>query len=313
MKRILALFLAMAIVMCCVGCGASNSSADTVTTEAIVTETQPQETETVIQESTEAEVIEEVADEYVMTNLGSGAKAEEYFPEVIDLRMYAPKNGYTRFEVDYKAPEGLRPVAVAYVAEEHVKAPEGIVTDAVTYVKDKQQASYWHEAEEKTTGEEQTFAFEIETDVLEESNGPEIHFCDENYESMSWLLIYHTQYANQVTDGKPVGDMKVLKTSSQGDIKAHSVTTQALDNGYVRFIIDYTTPANRYISLYNAPSGNRFWRYTLEPTTGEREVIVMDIEQDKLEGQTNLIVSSYEYFWENFMEDNSRIFVEMIG
>lgn len=190
MKRILALFLAMAIVMCCVGCGASNSSADTVTTEAIVTETQPQETETVIQESTEAEVIEEVADEYVMTNLGGGAKAEEYFPEVIDLRMYAPKNGYTRFEVDYKAPEGLRPVAVAYVAEEHVKAPEGIVTDAVTYVKDKQQASYWHEAEEKTTGEEQTFAFEIETDVLEESNGPEIHFCDENYESITHFLSF---------------------------------------------------------------------------------------------------------------------------
>ena len=313
MKYVMALFLALAMVMCCVGCGASNSSADTVTTEATVTETQPQETETVIQGSTEAEVIEEIADEYVMTNLGGGAKAEEYFPEVIDLRMYAPKNGFTRFEVDFKATEGLRPVAVTYVGEGHEKAPEGLSIDVITYAKDSQNAAYWYEAEELTTGEEQTFAFDIETDVLEQSNGPEIHFCDENYESMCWLLIYHTQYANQVTDGKPVGEISILKTSSQGDVEVHSVTTQALDNGYVRFIIDYTAPATRYISFFNSPAGNRFWRYTVEPTSGEREVIVMDIEQDKLEGQTDLIVSFYEYFWENFMEDNSRVFVEMIG
>lgn len=308
MKRVFTVILALIIVFGCAGCGSTTPAPESTEVATIVTEV----TETQTIETTEA--VEEGADEYVMTNLGGGMKAEEFFPEVMDLRMYTPKNGYTRFEVDYKAPAGLTPVAVAFAASNHEKAPEGFAAESITYAGNKENAAYWYEAVEQTNGEVQTFAFQIETDVLEDSNGPEVHFCNENYESMSWLLIYHTQHANQITNGTPVGDITVLNTSIHGDVVAHSVTMQELNNGYVRFTIDYTAPAGCYIGFLDSPSGNKFLRYSVEETTSnKRDVLVVDIAQDKLDGVESVTVSFYEYFWEIFTENSSKIFVEVIA
>lgn len=307
MNRIWVLSLALAMLMCCVGCGSADPG-----TETVVDVNETQLLETVTQEPTETEAVEETPEEFVKTNLGGGAKEDVYFPEVYDLRMYAPKNGNTRFEIDFKAPEGLSIVAVAFVGEDFAKTPEGWSPDPVVCAGDGQQAAYRYEAEEKTNGAEQTFVFEIETELLDQSNGVEVHFCDENYESMSWLLVYHTQYDNQVTNGTPVGDIQVLETSVQGDVEAHSVTMQSLDNGYVRFVIDYTAPEKLWGAFLNAPNGDRFVRYGFY-TTSDREAIVVDIAQDKLEGQKEAIVAFYEYFWEIFQEDGCKIFIEGIG
>ena len=310
MKKVFALALVFAMFLCCAGCGSSAPAAKTETTVADTTEAQLQETEVATEAPTEAEVLEEAPYEYVMTNLAGGAMEDEYFPEVYDLRMYAPKNGNTRFEIDYLAPADLKVVAVAFVGEEFAKTPEGWSPEPIICAAEDQQAAFRYEQEEKTSGEAQTLSFEIETDLLDSSNGVEIHFCDENYVSMSWLLVHHNQFNNLITNGTPVGDVKTLETSIRGNVEVHSFMMQTLDNGYVRFTVEYTAPKELYVAFLNAPAGDRFLRYGFE-VEDSRNVIVSDIPENMLEGQTEVAVSFYEFFWHIFDGSDSRIVAKL--
>ena len=105
----------------------------------------------------------------------SGYETEATALAVTQCRMYTLDNGYTRFEVDYQTVEGLRPIAFAYIGDSHHPA-------------------FWYESETRTTTEADTLVFEMETQILTESNGPDVHFQNRSYESVSYILIYPDQF-----------------------------------------------------------------------------------------------------------------------
>ena len=118
MKRTLILFLALVMVMCCVGCGASAPAAETeaATTETVpetTAETQPPES---IAETESVPVTEMPADAYFKNpRITVGYQTGDRMLEVYDCRMYPMENGSTRFEVDYKTVAGLQPVVFAHL------------------------------------------------------------------------------------------------------------------------------------------------------------------------------------------------------
>lgn len=106
----------------------------------------------------------------------SGYETEASRLEVFGCRMFTLDNGYTRFEIDYQTADGLYPIAFAYVGEDHHPA-------------------FWFEPRIPTTSHRDTLVFEMETGVLNQSNGPDVHFQNRNYESVSFILIYLDQSA----------------------------------------------------------------------------------------------------------------------
>ncbi len=66
----------------------------------------------------------------------------------------------------------------------------------------------------------------------------------------------------KLTDGKPVGKTKKISYDIKNKLTdnktgtIHSFTAQPLDNGYMRFSIEYSVPENMEISVFNKPKGN---------------------------------------------------------
>lgn len=273
MKKILFLITALALCLIVAGCAASVEETVPVTsaTEAALeptAETQPLE---VVEETEAAEVEELPTDAYFknpVTNVGY--QSEDKMLSVSDCRMYPLDNGITRFEVDYKTVAGLHPVVFAHLDDGN------------------EEPDYWYEVENVTTEEEDTIVFEMETDFLNQTFGPDIHFRNEFGFEESWVLIYHTEQVFRVTEGNPVGEATELKASKDGKVTVHSATMQDLDNGYVRFTIDCQPQKDRYISFYNPPEGSRFMCITQEPTSGERETVVVDVRAEDLKGVNNI-------------------------
>lgn len=274
MKKLLSLIVALTLCLAFTGCAASEEETAapvTVATEASVettAETQPPET---VAETEAVPVAEMPADAYFKNpNITVGYQTGDRMLEVFDCRMYPMENGVTRFEVVYKTVAGLQPVVFAHLDD------------------GDDQPDYWYEAENLTTEEESTLVFEMETEFLNQTFGPDVHFRNEFGFEESWVLIYHTEQAFKVTDGNPVGEITEFLTSTEGKVKVHSASMQALDNGYVRFTIDCTPQKNRYISFYNPPEGDRFMYITQETTSGQRETIMADVRAEDVDGLHNI-------------------------
>ncbi|MBQ6720276.1 MAG: hypothetical protein IJN20_08025 [Oscillospiraceae bacterium] len=223
------------------------------------------------------------ASPYVETGYNlTAAKAEVY-----DCRMYTQDNGITRFEVDYKTSAGNKVVVFAHVGKD-------------------ENPAYLYEPTELTTGEKETLVFEMETDLLNKSYGPDIHFRNEDGDVLSWVLIYHTQEYMKLTNGNPTGDAKSIKTSKDGKAKVHGATMQPLDNGYVRFAIDCTPPADRKISVFNPPEGSEFMYFSRETTSGERMMLELDIKQKDIKKLSTITIK----FWQDGSNDGDFIFLK---
>lgn len=290
---------AVATVLLCIAAGVLFLSKETpaapdetVPAQAAVPETQPQETipeaetlETVPEQPTEtvpettapteaptiAEVIAEVVYPVVDTGYNIAAAKAEFY----DCRMYTLDNGITRFEIDYKTSAGNKVVVFAHVGKEETPA-------------------YWYEPAAVTTGEKETLVFEMETELLNKSYGPDIHIRNGDDDVLSWILIYHTEEYMKLTDGNPTGNAKKIKTGKEGEVKVHSVTMQPLDNGYVRFSVDCTPPANRNITFFDPPNGNKFMYHSKETTSGERMTLELDVRQKDIQKLSDITIK----FWQ---------------
>jgi len=90
-----------------------------------------------------------------------------------------------------------------------------------------------------------------------------------------------------VTDGKPVGEpMDILWSDvnnlKRGSVNVHSCTAEELDNGYIRFSIDFTARQGMPFSIFDPPNGEHFMM--IVPTTsGERENITYDIKAEDIQ------------------------------
>lgn len=94
------------------------------------------------------------------------------------------------------------------------------------------------------------------------------------------LTLWKTEAMALQTSGNPVGESKRVSCSTEGNVTVHSLTAQLLDNGYVRYTLDYTTPQGCYISFFNPPSGSVFMYVSEKPTSDERGTYVVDVKKE---------------------------------
>lgn len=87
---------------------------------------------------------------------------------------------------------------------------------------------------------------------------------------------------------------EVLRYRTDGQITIYEATAQLLDNGYVRYNIDFSASKGRLISFFDPPNGNRFMRIRYSETTGERETIVVDIKQEDNNAISTITMNFYE-------------------
>ena len=95
-------------------------------------------------------------------------------------------------------------------------------------------------------------------------------------------------YRLVLTDGKPVGEpMDILWSDENnlksGEVNVHGCSAQKLDNGYIRFTIDFTARAGMPISIFDPPNGEHF-KMIVPTTSGERENITYDVKAEDVQG-----------------------------
>ena len=110
-----------------------------------------------------------------------------------------------------------------------------------------------------------------------------------NHTRISDTIIYNK------TAGNPIGEPKRVCYSSWYDSAeapgaVHSFTRQSLDNGYIRFILQYTVPEALNISVFDPPNGDVFMLYEWNlRTSSERSTLQFDLSEEQL-----LAVSEFE-------------------
>lgn len=65
-------------------------------------------------------------------------------------------------------------------------------------------------------------------------------------------------------------------------ISIHSYTYQELDNGYLRFTMDYTMPAGLSVYVFNPPEGDLIGLWGSGTTSQDRSTLQFDIPADDL-------------------------------
>ena len=88
------------------------------------------------------------------------------------------------------------------------------------------------------------------------------------------------------TSGMSSGESSPVEAScvnrlAQGSITVHSCTVQPLDNGYVRYALNYDAPEGLNVSIYDRPSGDLF-NLTMDTfrTLGIRSTLMFDIQAE---------------------------------
>ena len=195
--------------------------------------------------------------------------------EVYDCRSYPTENGTTIFAVDYKTVAGLQMIIFGY-------ADDG-----------NDDPNYWNVVETLTTDRETTFVFEVENEVLDLIYHPGVFFRDQYGFDVAILEIFHKEETIHATDGNPVGEPEQLLSMTNGNVAVYGASVQPLDNGYVRFTLEYQAPADLYICFYSDPNGERYTCYS-GPTSGQMETIVADIWGEYVEGLHGFNFSFYK-------------------
>lgn len=115
-----------------------------------------------------------------------------------------------------------------------------------------------------------------------------------------------SQSTQLLTDGKPVGNAKKLQWNSTnllqtGSYTIHSYQVQTLDNGCLRFTIDYTAPEGMRISVFDPPNGNTFMLF-LNNTGSSRTSQSFDLKREDVKKAGSITINFYR-------ADNDRFFV----
>lgn len=112
----------------------------------------------------------------------------------------------------------------------------------------------------------------------------------------------------ELTEGNPAGESIDVRfsvsnelSSGQDDAEIRSLKRQDLDNGCVRFTMDYTLPDGLSVFLFNPPDGNVIRRGGTEPVSGSG-TLQFDLSPEEL--------SSVEEIAMSFgTDDSNRLFV----
>lgn len=91
-----------------------------------------------------------------------------------------------------------------------------------------------------------------------------------------------------LTDGEAVGDPVSLEFTTkdellEGSYEIYSVMAQYLDNGFIRFTVDYLAPKLWGITVFDPPNGELFKYNDRSGTSGERELLIFDLSIEELQ------------------------------
>lgn len=90
-----------------------------------------------------------------------------------------------------------------------------------------------------------------------------------------------------LTDGTPIGEALNLawRTKDElvtGDYTVYDCTAQSLNNGYIRFTVDFIGPQGLNIAVFDPPDGELFLYSVQTASSGEREQIVFDMPEEQV-------------------------------
>ena len=103
-------------------------------------------------------------------------------------------------------------------------------------------------------------------------------------------------FAMKQTDGVPVGEAIELKFGIRNDLKegtceVYSYTAQHLDNGHIRFALDFLAPKVQSITIFDPPDGARFMYGDHNGTSGERALLVFDMSEEQLQEAGSMTIT----------------------
>lgn len=103
-------------------------------------------------------------------------------------------------------------------------------------------------------------------------------------------------YSLVLTDGKPVGELMNIPWDNEnnlksGEVNVHGCNAQKLDNGYIRFTIDFTARAGMPVCIFDPPNGDLF-KMIAPPTSGARENITYDVKTEDIQ---NVITMRFNF------------------
>ena len=218
------------------------------------------------------------ADEYfwVDDTEGSDVNVLDHSAETLD-------NGDVRLSITFQAPEGMG-VYMFGIPSKGVQW-----TDLFT-------------RDERTTGDVESCTVTVQKATMEELDG--VYFAcyrdGDDYAYGGYL------YKNNLkTAGTPTGTVKDLQYGIDGQATVYSATAQLLDNGYVRYTVEFTAPAGRFISFFDPPNGDRFMRVRYLKTTGQREILEVDIPLE----DNNAISAITMKFYDGYSDEGDWAFL----
>lgn len=191
--------------------------------------------------------------------------------EIFDWRETVLENGNVRYEVEYQATAGLQ--------VEAFDPPNG---DLYTVIK-----------EQLTSGEREVFTFEMEQSILDQIDFVTVGFWSEEAGNF-WTGIEKNWYNASVTEGEPVGEAKTIKVTADSKVKVYSLQAQELDNGFVRFTMEYKTSKGRGVSFFNPPDNDHFIYLMDNVATGGTDTYVIDVPKADVEAVSTITMKFYD-------------------
>lgn len=197
--------------------------------------------------------------------------------EVFGLTVLELEDGSLRYTLDYQAPAGMECAVLS--------DPEGVVSAHADELTGSERASFQF----IMSPEQQKACVDI---------GVILRYADDDLFAVIWHPGVKAEYGESVSAApqpvdepvsaapQPVGEPRAVQYMIRGELPAdgeiHSFTAQELDNGDVRYTLEYTLPAdlNTMVSEHN---GQRFAVF-LDPTEAERAKLVFDLSEEQSGG-----------------------------
>lgn len=192
---------------------------------------------------------------------------------VYSCTFYDLENGQTKIVIDLLAPEDCVICAVGYTYTEGSEDPN--VHEFTT-------------KPGKTSGKRQRIAFDVPTEELTTNNWVAVYLGDSYEEIWMRIEIYPTVRAMVASTGNPIGQVQNHWVYLTKNIyQVHSLTTQDLDNDWVRFTLDITIPAETrlWFEVFDTLTSDRWidLDYAVEQVpAGGRYTLVWDAPREKL-------------------------------
>jgi len=192
--------------------------------------------------------------------------------EILGLTETVLENGNLRYVLEYRATGGMLVSAF--------DPPNGDL--------------YQEQRKQLTSGRREYFAFEVEKSVMDKIQYITLSFWSEKDEGNFWVYLEKNWYNAAVTDGSPVGEEQAVNVRCDSKVTVHSMKAQLLDNGYIRYTMEYTTSAGRRVSFFNQPNNDHFIYLSETLATGGQDTYVIDVPKVDNDDVSEITMKFYD-------------------